>query len=357
MTLLDFFSGIGRFNKGMEQQGHECIGHCEVDKYAEMSYRSMHCITDIQRTYLNGMPLKDRQKEIMKEEYLNGEWFSNDIRSVRAGDIPRADCWCFGFPCQDISIAGKTVGFNGSRSSLFFTVTGLIKDIKEEDRPTTLFIENVKNLLSVNHGFDFAKLLVEVDEIGYDAEWSVENSKFYGVPQNRERCFIIGHLRGHSRREVFPIGCVSAEDTQLQGHEDRNIVNTLTTRTGTADSVGTYIATDRQTDRQVIKVNGYHKISPKDVKCVNTKNDLGNHTPQQDRIYRTDGISPALCRGKSDLNIIQVGQMYGTDKEPNPMAGRIYDPDGISPCLDTCSGGNRMPKITIKGRSNGENKD
>ena len=276
MTFLDFFSGIGGFTKGMEQQGHECIGHCEVDKYAEMSYRSMHCITEIQRTYLNGMPLKDRQKEIMKEEYLNGEWFSNDIRSVRAGDIPRADCWCFGFPCQDISIAGKTVGFNGIRSSLFFTVTGLIKDIKEEDRPDYLFIENVKNLFSVNRGFDFAKLLIALDEIGYDAEWNLLNSKDFGVPQNRERVFIIGHLRGHSRREVFPIGCVSAEDTQLQGHEDRNIVNTLTTRTGTADSVGTYIATDRQTDRQVIKVNGYHKISPKDVKCVNTKNDLGN---------------------------------------------------------------------------------
>ena len=250
MKFLDLFSGIGGFTLGMQEAGHECVGHCEIDKYAEMSYRSMHCITDEQQQYLAGMPLKDRQTEIMKEEYLNGEWYADDIRTVRAGDIPRADCWCFGFPCQDISIAGKTVGFNGKRSSLFFTVTGLIKDTKEEDRPNTLFIENVKNLLSVNHGFDFAKLLVEMDKIGYDAEWSVENSKFFGVPQNRERVFIIGHLRGRGGREIFPLRCDSEKDSELQGHEDRNIANTLTTRTGTADSVGTYIATDRQTDRQ-----------------------------------------------------------------------------------------------------------
>lgn len=141
-----------------------------------------------------------------KEEYRNGDWYANDVRAVDARSMPRADCWCFGFPCQDISVAGKQLGFAGKRSSLFFAVTGLIRDLKEEDRPSTLFIENVKNLLSVNGGFDFARLLVELDEIGYDAEWSVLNSKDFGVPQNRERVFIIGHLRGRGGREVFPIG-------------------------------------------------------------------------------------------------------------------------------------------------------
>lgn len=181
LTFLDFFSGIGGFRRGMELAGHTCVGHCEIDKYANMSYAEIHKPKD-------------------------GEWFETDIKRARAEELPKADVWCFGFPCQDISIAGRKLGFKGQRSSLFFTVTRLIRDTKEEDRPKYLFIENVKNLLSVNGGCDFLKLLLELDEIGYDAEWQILNSKNFGVPQNRERVFIIGHLRGRSGPKVFPIG-------------------------------------------------------------------------------------------------------------------------------------------------------
>lgn len=100
MLFIDFFSGIGGFRLGMELAGHRCIGHCEKDKYAEKSYRAMHDV---------------------KEE----EWFAEDITKVRAEELPRADVWCFGFPCQDISIGGNKEGFNGSRSSLFFAVTSI----------------------------------------------------------------------------------------------------------------------------------------------------------------------------------------------------------------------------------------
>ena len=206
MKYIDLFAGIGGFRRGMELAGHECVGFCEYDKFAVASYTAMHLITDDQREYLQTFPLKKRQKEILKEEYRNGEWYANDIRSVDARSMPRADCWCFGFPCQDISIAGNCLGFAGKRSSLFFSVTGLIRDVQEEDRPGYLVIENVKNLLSVNRGFDFAKLLVELDEIGYDAEWDVLNSKNFGVPQNRERVFVVGHLRGRGTGKVFPLG-------------------------------------------------------------------------------------------------------------------------------------------------------
>ena len=120
MKFIDFFAGIGGFRRGMELAGHECVGFCEFDKFATASYTSMHLITEGQREFLNKMPLKHRQKEILKEEYRNGEWYANDIRRVYAGDIPKADCWCFGFPCQDISVAGKQLGFQGNRSSLFF---------------------------------------------------------------------------------------------------------------------------------------------------------------------------------------------------------------------------------------------
>ena len=221
MKFIDFFAGIGGFRRGMELAGHECVGFCEFDKFATASYISMHLLTEEQRKTLEDIPIKKRQKEILKEEYRNGEWYANDIRRVYAGDIPKADCWCFGFPCQDISVAGKQAGFQGNRSSLFFRVMYLIGQLKEEDRPSYLFIENVKNLLSVNGGWDFARLLIEMEQWGYDAEWQVLNSKDFGVPQNRERCFIIGHLRGRSTSKVFPIeGTDGKNSIQIIDHRD-----------------------------------------------------------------------------------------------------------------------------------------
>lgn len=221
MQFIDFFAGIGGFRKGMELAGHKCVGFCEFDKFATASYISMHLLTQKQRESLEKVPLKKRQKEILKEEYRNGEWYANDIRRVYARDIPRADCWCFGFPCQDISVAGKQIGFQGNRSSLFFRVMYLIGQLEEENKPTYLFVENVKNLLSVNGGWDFARLLVEMDREGYDAEWQVLNSKDFGVPQNRERCFIIGHLRGRSTAKVFPVEGTDGENSvQIVGHKD-----------------------------------------------------------------------------------------------------------------------------------------
>lgn len=213
MRFIDWFAGVGGFRRGMELAGHKCVGFCEWDKYATASYTSMHLITEEQRERLATMDLKKRQKEILKDEYRNGEWYAADINRVYAGDIPDAECWCFGFPCQDISVAGRQLGFKGNRSSLFFRVMYLLGQLEEEKRPEWLFIENVKNLLSVNGGWDFARLLCSLDEGGYDAEWQVLNSKDFGVPQNRERVFIIGHLRGRGGREVLSFGSTDEKDT------------------------------------------------------------------------------------------------------------------------------------------------
>ena len=221
MKFIDWFAGVGGFRRGMELAGHEYAGFCEFDKFATASYISMHLLTDAQRKALEELPVKKRQKEILKDEYRNGEWYANDIRRVYAWDIPKADCWCFGFPCQDISVAGKQLGFQGNRSSLFFRVMYLVGQLKEEDKPTYLFIENVKNLLSVNGGWDFARMLIEMDKGGYDAEWQVLNSKDFGVPQNRERCFIVGHLRGRSYSKVFPVERTDGENSvSIVGHKD-----------------------------------------------------------------------------------------------------------------------------------------
>ena len=220
MKFIDFFSGVGGFRRGMELAGHECVGFCEFDKFAVASYTAMHLMTDREREYISTLPKNKRVTEAGKEEYRHGEWYANDIRRIFAEDIPKADCWCFGFPCQDISVAGKQLGFNGERSSLFFRVIRLVQDIEEKDRPTYLFIENVKNLLSVNGGTDFLKLLIALDESGYDAEWQVINSADY-VPQNRERVFIIGRLRGRSTKQIFSIEGADGENRIfIIGHRD-----------------------------------------------------------------------------------------------------------------------------------------
>ena len=230
MRFIDWFAGVGGFRRGMELCGHECVGFCEFDKFAVMSYTSMHLITEEQRAYLATLDLKARQKEILKEEYRNGEWYASDVRRVYAGDIPDADCWCFGFPCQDISVAGKQLGFTGNRSSLFFRIMYLLGQLEEEKRPTYLFIENVKNLLSVNGGWDFARLLTELDTGGYDAEWEVVNSKHHGVPQNRERCFVIGHNRRTHQGRIFPLakdtdGVLKTVQCDVSGKGNRSVAD------------------------------------------------------------------------------------------------------------------------------------
>ena len=149
MKFIDFFAGIGGFRKGMEMAGHECVGFCEFDKFATASYTSMHLIKEEQREFLNKMPLKQRQKEILKEEYRNGEWYANDIRRVYAGDIPKADCWCFGFPCQDISVAGKQLGFQGNRSSLFSELCTLSDSSKKKINPLTFSLRTLRICLAL----------------------------------------------------------------------------------------------------------------------------------------------------------------------------------------------------------------
>lgn len=292
MKFIDFFAGIGGFRRGMELAGHECVGFCEFDKFATASYISMHLLTEEQRKTLEDIPIKKRQKEILKEEYRNGEWYANDIRRVYAGDIPKAACWCFGFPCQDISVAGKQAGFQGNRSSLFFRVMYLIGQLKEEDKPTYLFIENVKNLLSVNGGWDFARLLIEMEREGYDAEWQVLNSKDFGVPQNRERCFIIGHLRGRDSTEVFPV---------------------------------------ERADRE-------NSVSLKLFGCLNGRNS------QRDRVYSDDGLAPTISTkpgGNTEpkVSIKIIGEISSSQD------GKILSTDGIAKCHS--AGHNSNPKIAI----------
>lgn len=205
----------GGFTRGLELAGHECIGHCEFDKFAETSYRSMHTITEEQRARLGELDKNKRQKEILKSEYLNGEWYANDVRTVRATDIPIADCWTFGAPCQDFSIAGRRAGLEGERSSLVREIFRILEETEEEYKPEWLIYENVKGMLSSSRGLDFLSILAEMDRLGYDAEWQIINSRWY-VPQNRERVFVIGHNRRRCKSTIFPITGNGGENSTRQ---------------------------------------------------------------------------------------------------------------------------------------------
>lgn len=187
MQFVDFFAGIGGIRLGLEQAGHKCVGFCEFDKYARTAYKAMYD--------------------------TEGEWESHDVRTVKPYDVPAADLWCFGFPCQDISVAGKQKGLQeGERSGLFYEIMRLLAGRRQEDRPRWLLVENVKNLLSIGNGFDFARLLCEVGGHGYSLQWDTLNSKNFGVPQNRERVFIVGYLGNIRGREVFPLRPADGEN-------------------------------------------------------------------------------------------------------------------------------------------------
>lgn len=167
MKFIDFFSGIGGFHTGLERVGMECIGWCEFDKFAQASYRAMYDTDNL--------------------------WFGDDVTKIKGKDLPKADLWTFGFPCQDISIAGNQKGIKkGTRSGLFYEIMRLLDEC-EENKPKWLMCENVKNLLSIDGGGGFLNVIGEMAERGYSVEWKMYNSKNYGVPQNRERVYIVGY--------------------------------------------------------------------------------------------------------------------------------------------------------------------
>ena len=174
IKIVSLFSGIGGFEKGFQQASDmiETVFASETDKYARQIYK----------------------KNFGVEPH-------GDITQIDAADIPDHDILCGGFPCQAFSIAGKRRGFEDTRGTLFFEIMRIAK-VK---RSKLLFLENVKGLLSHDEGRTFQTILRSMDDVGYDAEWQVFNSKNHGVPQNRERVFLIGHLRGSGTRQIFPI--------------------------------------------------------------------------------------------------------------------------------------------------------
>lgn len=233
MKFLDLFAGIGGFRMGLESAGHECVGFCEIDKFARKSYKAIY----------------DTKGEIELHDITK-------VTDEEIRNIGHVDVICGGFPCQAFSIAGNRRGFEDTRGTLFFEIARFASILK----PKYLFLENVKGLLNHDKGNTFEVILSALDGLGYDVEWQVLNSKDFGVPQNRERVFIVGHLRGAGGRPVFPIRGENEKSSaeRLGINILGNTKNPNGTAQGTRDIVydpngivGTLTATDYKGPKQV----------------------------------------------------------------------------------------------------------
>ena len=285
LTFIDLFAGIGGMRLGLEQAGMKCVGYCEYDKYAVKSYRAIH--------------------------NTEGEWYGSDITKVRGSEMPHADVWSFGFPCQDISVAGRQRGLDGKRSGLFYEVIRLIGE-KGDDKPEWLVIENVRNLLSIDTGRGFVEVLNQMAAHGYDVRWEVLNSKDFGVPQDRKRVLIVGRLRGRSRCEVLPEskngGLSYSKNDANKGRPQAAVCSTIDT--GVANRAdGTFIT------RRVNQV----------AQLIDTDSFGGN--PQRGRVYG-DVVSPTLTSmqggGLEPKVICAVRPVLTPDRINKRQNGRRY---------------------------------
>lgn len=367
MKFLDFFAGIGGFRRGLELAGHTCVGFCEFDKFATASYTAMHLMTEEQKNELKILPLKKRQKEILKEEYRNGEWYANDIRTVDARSLPKADCWCFGAPCQDFSVAGKRAGLDGNRSSLIREIFRLLEEQEGKDRPEWLIYENVKGMLSSNRGLDYLSIISEMDKFGYDIEWQNINSKWF-VPQNRERIYTIGHLRRYGSRKVLPvtgtngensiclIGCKEGRNSQRDRiYDHTGISPTVSTCPGgnTEPKVGLHCFTDMSYGTGIRLTKEARTLQARYYKGIcNRRGEMSGVamsviTPdraekrQNGRRFKEDG-EPMFTLTSQDRHGVAIDiEPLGTLRNVRADYEKQIRNDGISNTLSTAAGDNQ----------------
>jgi DNA (cytosine-5)-methyltransferase 1 len=298
MKVLSLFSGIGAFEKALDnlQVPYELVAYCEIDKYASKSYAAIH-----------GVP-----------ESLN----LGDITKVDEKLLPKdIDLITYGFPCQDISLAGKQKGlFNEdgtqTRSGLFFEALRII----EETQPRVAIAENVKNLTGKKFASQFQIVLESLEKAGYNNYWKVLNLKDYGIPQNRERVFIVSIRKDIDNGTFkFPTGFplkLRLKDVLEDQVDEKYYLSRKMIDYVTADVEGCGFGGD---------------IDPEIARTI---------TATMTKMHRA-GIDNYV----SDAMVRQIGNCCPTKTRDNPNQGRIYDTEGISPALNCMGGGNRQPFV------------
>ncbi|MDU9335187.1 DNA (cytosine-5-)-methyltransferase [Staphylococcus coagulans] len=279
MKFIDLFSGIGGFRSALEKHGHECLAYSEIDKFAKQSYQAIY----------------DTENEVDL----------GDITKVTEEDFGRfkneCDIIVGGFPCQAFSIAGKRRGFEDTRGTLFFHIARAIKEIE----PSYVLLENVKGLLSHDKGRTFGTIIQALDELGYVVEWQLFNSKFWGVPQNRERVYILV-----TRQDIFN-GSKLFDLGKMQTNVKTRLIDVLD-----SDVDEKFYLSEEKTKKLILNHNT-------------------NDNTQHNVIVNQLG------------NIVSNKNTFGG----NPQRGRIYDSDGLSPTLNCMRGGGLEPKVAILGNT------
>jgi DNA (cytosine-5)-methyltransferase 1 len=340
LRIGSFFSGIGAFEKALERLEipHETVFYCEIDKYASKAYSLIHDIS----------------------ENFN-LW---DITKVDETKLPDFDLMTWGFPCQDISVAGKQAGIieGETRSGLYHDGLRILRYKK----PKYSIIENVKNLVGKKFQAEFNQMLCDIEDAGYRSYWQVLNAKDYGVPQNRERVFIVSIRYDIEQDFDFPTGFdngVRLKDL-LEDEVDEK-----------------YYISQEKTEKLLAGLIG--KDMSDGIISLNPRREDGKQTYQQDRVYDTDGVMATLSAqlsGRFNIAIPvltpdreekgQNGRRFKDDSEPmftltgqdrrgvlmqigmldikgNEQIRRVYSEDGLSPTLNCMEGGNRQPKVLI----------
>ena len=297
MKYIDLFGGIGGFSFGIEQATKgkfECVYYNDFDKYAVQTY-SKNFGTDYEAT---------------------------DITTVKEADIPDHDLICGGFPCQTFSIAGKRRGFKDTRGTLFFEI---MRIAKAKGTPY-LFLENVKGLLNHEKGKTFRTILQTLSKLGYEVQWMVLNSKFFGVAQNRERVFIIGNLRSEPRPEILPFRKNAREISRI--HNEQNKEPKMDTKDSTPDIP--------QANRRY----GINGVSPP----------LNNWSSLiQTKCYKETAFDKGHRWFRESINSPCLSKQMGTGGNNVPMVFnpkmRDYKPKNVSPSLTSTD--YKEPKVMI----------
>ena len=293
LKVLELFAGIGACSEALTNLG---IEHEIVDA-VEIDKYAVQSFNAIHGTSFEPQDIT--------------QWDKDDIMDV--------DLIMHGSPCQDFSVAGKGAGGDkdsGTRSSLMYETLRIVDKLL----PRYVIWENVKNVLSKKHWHNFEAYIRTMEDFGYNSSYMVLNAKDFGVPQNRERVFTVSIRNNipYDFKFPTPIPLTKRLKDILEPEVDER-----------------YYLNDKQISR--MKTTNYN--------CSNIEVRL------QGDVART------LCaRDYKDPKCVQVAQLYGFSKEPNPQAGRVYSHDGISHTMDTMSGGNRMPKI-VASRGRGENNE
>lgn len=301
-NYLDLFSGIGGFHLGLLQAGFKFnwTGHSEIDKYAKQIYHKhfpeSEDLGDVKNIVVRSVQSnntersdndKQPENELVQWEYMDSSNGGNNVKTTITTGAGRTiqfngriNLITFGFPCQDLSIAGKRRGLKGKRSGLFNEAMRIVRVAK----PDIIIFENVKGLFSSNNGRDFEYILREIADAGYDGQWQVLDTQWF-LPQSRERIYFVGHPRAGSRPEVFPIGEDDCDVTGSQGEEQR--------------------------EGERFRGNDSRDIIANTIR--------------------------ARCYKDGSENLIQIGNV--DKKGHNSIWGRVYDPVGISSTLNAEGGG------------------